>query len=136
MIWVLIQTETLTLQKWKHGFQALILKSLQAVDSFKISIFIQLILLKRKMVNFEHGEEIEKFLSSCYKHGTKQKNLSPLVELNLGRSDSGLKFSNHLHSGWLCWLKMKSHTSIITSETQIINMSITGFLFVEKVNVR
>ena len=29
----------------------------------------------------------------------KAKNLSPLVELNLGRSDSGLKFSNHLHSG-------------------------------------
>ena len=46
--------------KMKTWFQALILKSLQAVDSFKISIFIQLILLKRKMVNFELGEEIEK----------------------------------------------------------------------------
>ena len=46
----------------------------------------------------------------------KAKNLSPLVELNLGPSDSVLKFSNHLHSGWLCWLKMKSHTSIITTQ--------------------
>ena len=46
--------------KMKTWFQALILKSLQAVDSFKISIFIQLILLKRKIVNFELGEEIKK----------------------------------------------------------------------------
>ena len=31
-----------------------------AANSFKILIFIQLILLKRKMVNFELGENIEK----------------------------------------------------------------------------
>ena len=46
--------------KKKHSFQALILKSLWAANSFKILIFIQLILLKRKMVNFELGENIEK----------------------------------------------------------------------------
>ena len=57
----------------------------------KLNIFVN---RKRKMVNFDLGEEIERYFSSCQKPGTEKK--FPWVPMRNGTSDLGILCSDAL----------------------------------------
>ena len=57
----------------------------------KLNIFVN---RKRKMVNFDLGEEIERYFSSCQKRGTEKK--FPWVPMRNGTSDLGILCSDAL----------------------------------------
>ena len=57
----------------------------------KLNVFVNRI---RKMVNFDLGEEIERYFSSCQKRGTEKK--FPWVPMGNGTSDLGILCSDAL----------------------------------------
>lgn len=100
---------------------------LRAAHSFKI--YLINFIVKKDGNILAMWRKWERYFSSSHKRRTKLTNLCPHEESNIRPLDSALKFSNQLSSGWLCWLKMKSYISVITTyDAQIISMSIIGFL--------